>query len=98
MSEVSAVSIVESRVTCTSCPVQIEGRLSDGRFFYLRSRHSSIGLFLSRTSSNTAAGLPEPAVSVRLNWDRHAASDLWNPDLVLAALVSILSYEEAEPE
>jgi hypothetical protein len=32
------------RVTCESCPWQVEGRLPDGRWFYLRYRFCSVQL------------------------------------------------------
>lgn len=30
--------VVEQEMTCGACPVQIEGRLDDGRYFYFRYR------------------------------------------------------------
>lgn len=38
------ITIAEVRVTCDAAPVQIEGRLSDGREFYFRSRHRMVSL------------------------------------------------------
>jgi len=37
------------RVTCESCPWQVEGQLEDGRWFYLRHRNCSLQLGVGAT-------------------------------------------------
>jgi hypothetical protein len=54
--------IVESEVTCGAVPVQIEGRLTDGRFFYFRARGRGVTLGFG-DSPDDAVGGPGPVVS-----------------------------------
>ena len=36
-------------VTCDACPHQVEGELSDGRWFYFRARHHHWELHIGKT-------------------------------------------------
>lgn len=49
--------VAEQRLTCEACPVQIEGRLTDGRWFYFRYRYGVARLGI-------AADLPGALVSM----------------------------------
>lgn len=40
-------AIAQQRLTCAGCPTQIEGRLTDGRWFYFRYRYGTARLGLS---------------------------------------------------
>ncbi|GAB6902502.1 hypothetical protein [Kineosporia succinea] len=87
------LSITERRTTCATAPVQIEGTLSNGQFFYFRARHTGISLGIGATPDeaveNTviAVGLAQQgAIPV----GPHEWSHLAQPDLVLEALLSLL--------
>ena len=58
----TAVQIAESEVTCGAVPVQIEGRLTDGRYFYFRARGSGARLGFGDSPGNAVGG-PGPVVS-----------------------------------
>lgn len=55
------VGIAESEVTCGAVPVQIEGRLTDGRYFYFRARHRSVTLGFGDSPDDAVCG-PGPVV------------------------------------
>lgn len=40
----SGESVVELKMTCLACPAQWEGRMSDGRWVYVRFRHGRLSL------------------------------------------------------
>lgn len=57
-------AIAEAAMTCDTCPVQIEGRLDDGRWFYFHARYERAILSASPLSFDDAvaagwAGAPE---------------------------------------
>lgn len=54
--------IAESEVTCGAVPVQIEGRLTDGRYFYFRARGRGVSLSFG-DSADAAVGGSGPAVA-----------------------------------
>lgn len=77
------MEIVEQRTTCCAAPVQIEGRLDDGRFFYFRSRHAATTLSLGATPDEAVAASVHapPGRFARRTWpigegNRHPASFL----------------------
>jgi hypothetical protein len=47
-------ALADWRVTCVAAPVQIEGALIDGRWFYFRARHDAATVGLSRHSPDEA--------------------------------------------
>ena len=55
-------TIAECEVTCSAVPVQIEGRLTDGRYFYFRARGRGASLGFG-DSPDDAVGGPGPTVS-----------------------------------
>lgn len=92
------LTIVEQRTTCAAAPVQIEGKLSDGRYFYFRSRHRSITLGLSYVSIHAAVDDPNTVGFDMTGWedDRHALS--WISEESAQALLGFLLalYQRAE--
>lgn len=49
MSQLLNPHIVEQETTCEACPVQLEGRLDDGRYFYFRYRWGRAALGVGET-------------------------------------------------
>lgn len=74
------LDITEYRVTCEGAPYQVEGRVSDGRYFYFRSRHRTIRLGLGETpglAANASFGAGCVALELRgYEDDRHLVSSL----------------------
>jgi hypothetical protein len=73
------VTIVQYRVLTEAAPVQIEGLLSNGLFFYFRSRHRNFRLQVSRTSTTLAAMTPDHELFFHMSghdYDAHALSSL----------------------
>jgi len=42
-------NIKEMELTCSMCPVQFEGKLSNGKYFYFRERHDIICFAIADT-------------------------------------------------
>lgn len=91
------LTVVEYRTTCAAAPVQMEGTLSDGRFFYFRSRHRSITLGLG-DSPEAAVSDPNEVGLQMTGWDgdKHALS--WVSETDAANLLNFLLslYQRAE--
>ena len=68
------LAIATSRVTCEVAPVQIEGTLTDGRYFYFRARHRSISLGVGATAEEAVAGDDIGFRMSGFDSDRHAWS------------------------
>lgn len=56
--------IREMTITCDSCPWQAEGRLSDGRWFYMRHRFCRVSLGVGRSLARAVEdSLLSPAIT-----------------------------------
>lgn len=60
--EIGGTRIVYSEVTCGAVPVQIEGRLTDGRYFYFRARGRGVRLGFGDSPDDAVSG-PGPFVT-----------------------------------
>lgn len=86
----TGAEIESSEVTCGACPVQIEGRLRDGRFFYFRARHDAAQLGAHRDGPDAAV---EASMRVGKYWPRKSSGQFVERDHVEEA--GFLSEAEA---
>ena len=64
--------------TCSACPVQAEGTLSDGRWFYFRARYEAATLSAAGTLDD-AIGNPQTRVRIE-GWPRYGAGHIGIPE------------------
>jgi len=50
------LKVVSFERTCTACPSQWEGKLHDGRMFYVRERHGQLSVNVSPEPTDTTDG------------------------------------------
>lgn len=74
-------TIVEETITCEACPYQVEGKLSDGSYFYFRYRFSKVRIGVGASVRD--------AVRETLNVVYYDRSDIEGDQLS-----GILDYEE----
>lgn len=80
MSELEFASI---EWTCSACPVQAEGRLSDGRWFYFRARHEAATLSAADTLDDA---IEDPQTRVRIEgWPEYGAGHIGIPEAAALA-------------
>jgi hypothetical protein len=92
--------VTELSMTCDACPVQFEGRVDDGRYVYIRSRHGGLRVGVGPTLK-AAVGAGEfwgaedtTGTEVLLDVD---VDEFATPDEVLSVIAAsgVLSLPEA---
>jgi hypothetical protein len=103
------IHVATMKTTCEACPVQIEGTLTDGRYFYFRSRHRQTTLSLGPDpygaveagieaedgEALTGRGFAKRVWPVNEETGRHPASYL-EPDRALQLLDELLAQIEEQ--
>lgn len=68
---------VEFKRTCNGCPIQFEGRLKDGNYFYFRARWDGWELNIGETKDDAIAALARDRPIYKYNGDFRSAG--WMP-------------------
>lgn len=86
--------IAEQEQTCHSCPDQWEGRLIDGRYFYLRLRHGRAHLAVGDTPE-AVAGRQDVTVPYEPYPDCGAFESPFDRERVFLELLSLIEGKRA---
>jgi hypothetical protein len=79
--------VTSAGVTCTGAPVQMDGTLADGRFWYFRSRGSHASLGVGRTP---VVAVDDESLDIPIDGPEFTASWL-SPDDTVGAFFRLLS-------
>ncbi len=66
MSELFPIKVVKAKVTCPSCPCQVEGKTNDNKYFYLRYRGGRLTVYTAPSKSSFHPSVNPPVIKVQI--------------------------------